>query len=240
MKTLILKLEGPMASFGDVAVDETRPTARHPFKSMIVGLLGSALGYKRTEGGRLEKLQSKILIASRLDRPGQVMTDYQTALTNASDPKKPTFIGKNVWTTRPVNMRTTNNDKNPIQIYRDYLTDVSVTVAVGSKDDELIELLADAVRKPARPLFLGRKACPPTRPLFETVVEADSLHEALATLPDTDGKGGSFSIRTEAAEKHLMSGPYQEFSIRDLKNWDNNFHSNDRPVVEGIMEINFQ
>ncbi|MTH95643.1 type I-E CRISPR-associated protein Cas5/CasD [Roseibium sp. RKSG952] len=237
MKTLILKLEGPMASFGDVAVDETRPTARHPLKSMIVGLLGNALGYKRTEGEKLEALQSSIIVASRLDRPGKVMTDYQTALTNANDPEKPTFIGKNVWTTRPVNMRTTNNDKNPIQIYRDYLTDVSVTVAIGSENAELINLIANAVKKPVRPLFLGRKACPPTRPIFEAVIEADSLHGALATVPDTDGHGGRFSIRTEASEKHLLNGAYREISVRDLKNWKNNFHSDSRRVVEGIMEI---
>jgi CRISPR system Cascade subunit CasD len=78
MKVLILRLEGPLMSFGDVAVDELRPTARHPFKSMIVGLLGNALGVTRLEGDVLEELQASFKMASRIDRPGRVMTDYQT------------------------------------------------------------------------------------------------------------------------------------------------------------------
>ena len=237
MKVLILKLEGPMASFGDVAVDEVRPTARHPLKSMIVGLLGNALGYCRTDHAKLDGLQCAVRMASRLDRVGGVMRDYQTALTNGDDPKKPTFIGKNVWTTRPVNLRTPNNDENPIQIYRDYLTDVSVTVAVHITDDDLLDKTAAAVKKPARPLFLGRKACPPTRPIFEAIVDADSLVGALETLPDTDGKGGHIPVRTEIDELPLLSGTAREFRVRDLKNWTNSYHGAERAVAEGTIEV---
>ncbi|MNU42829.1 CRISPR system Cascade subunit CasD [compost metagenome] len=237
MRVLVLKLEGPMASFGDVAVDELRPTATHPFKSMVVGLIGNAMGYKRTEGGRLEALQAAIRMASRIDRQSKIMTDYQTALTNPNDPKRPSFLGKDVWTSRPVNMRTSNNDKNPIQVYRDYLMDVSVTVAISCTEPGLIDEIAAMIRKPVRPLFLGRKACPPTRPLFEAIIEADGLVDALRLVPDTDRRGGLFPIRVEADERDRMTGGHREFRIRDLKNWTNNFHGSERAVVEGMIEI---
>lgn len=237
MKVLILKLEGPMASFGDVAVDEVRPTATHPFKSMIVGLIGNALGYKRTEGERLESLQDAIRVASRIDRAGGVMTDYQTALTNDQNPLRPTFIGKDVWTSRPVNLRTRNNDKNAIQIWRDYLVDASVTVAVSCDDESFLEFIAAKVKKPERPLFLGRKACPPTRPIFEGMVDAATLVEALRHAPHTEGRAGSYPVRTEASEKGDMKGHWREFLVRDLKNWKNSFHAAERPVVEGLVEI---
>jgi CRISPR system Cascade subunit CasD len=237
MKILILKLEGPLLSFGDVAVDELRPTARHPFKSMIVGLLGNALGYKRVEGKKLDDLQASFSMASRIDRPGRVMTDYQTVMTNENDPAKPTFVGTGGWTSRPVRLRTNNET---IQIYRDYVVDSSVTVAIAFKDEAFLEEVSGKLRRPERPLFIGRKACPPTRPIFESVVEADSLIGALRSYALTDAPvtGQKVSCRTEAGERELVDGHFETMAIRDLKNWNNNYHSTNRQVVECLIEVN--
>ena len=236
MKVLILKLEGPLLSFGDVAVDELRPTARHPFKSMIVGLLGNALGYKRIEGQKLDKLQASFNMASRIDRPGKVMTDYQTVMTTEKDAKNPTFVGTGGWTSRPVHVRSNNET---IQVYRDYVVDASVTVALSFKSEALLEEVAVKLRRPERPLFIGRKACPPTRPIFEASVEVDSLIDALRsyTLTDAPVTGQKVSCRTEAGERDLVDGHSETFAIRDLKNWNNNYHSTNRRVVECLIEV---
>lgn len=236
MKVLVLKLESIMLSFGDVAVDEFRPTARHPFKSMVVGILANALGYKRTDWHKIEDLQSEIKIASRIDREGNLMTDYQIALTNPSNPKEPTFIDRKSWTTKDVLNRTDGNDKNAIQIYRDYLTDASITVAISSSNEEILDKCISAVKKPARPLFIGRKACVPTRPIFEAVTDADSLFEVLSTYPTTDGKE-EVLIRTEGNESHLYEDTCRELLIRDGKDWINGFHAYERPIVEGIVKV---
>lgn len=245
MKVLLLKLEGPMASFGDVAIDELRPTARHPFKSMIVGLLANALGYRRTEPQLMEALQSSIMVASRIDRIGGTMIDYQTAWTSGGDPKtenpkKPSFLRKGGWVSRPVNERTNKNDNSTIQIYRDYLFDVSVTVAITGDDAALIERLGYAIQKPARPLFLGRKACPPSRPLFDGFRDEDSLISALRKHPLTEGaekNGTMFPCRTEAVDLPHSPAAHRILQVRDLKNWANNFHGSARTVVECMIEV---
>ena len=236
MKVLILKLESTMLSFGDVAVDEFRPTARHPFKSMVVGMLSNALGYKRTDWSKIEDLQSGVKIASRIDREGNLMTDYQTALTNPNNPKEPTFINRESWTTKAVLNRTVKNDENAIQICRDYLIDASITVAIASSNEEVLSKCISAVKRPARPLFIGRKTCIPTRPIFEAEANADSLFEVLSTYPTTDGRMEA-SVRTEGNENHLYEEVCREFLIRDEKDWANGFHAYERPVAEGIVKI---
>ena len=44
--------------------------------------------------------------------------------------------------------------------------------------DGLIDALANAIRRPAFPLYLGRRACPPTLPLF-LAVESDPIWEVV-------------------------------------------------------------
>jgi CRISPR system Cascade subunit CasD len=237
MKILILKLEGPLVSFGDVAVDEIRPTAHHPFKSMIVGLLGNALGYRRTDPVSLERLQAGFSMASRIDRPARVMTDYQTVWIGADESSRPSFVKKGGWTSRPVHVRSSGDDT--MQVYRDYLVDTSVTIALSFFEPELFEGVADKLKRPERPLFLGRKSCLPSRPVFEGVVEAGSLIEALQRYALTEGidSKNKVACRTEAFEKSLIGGDCRQLSVRDIKNWANNYHSTNRQVVDCMIEV---
>ena len=46
---LVLRLYGPLAAWGDIACGEVRPTLIHPTKSAILGLLGAALGVRRSD-----------------------------------------------------------------------------------------------------------------------------------------------------------------------------------------------
>ena len=41
---VVFRLAAPLASFGEVAVGERRPTADRPTRSAVIGLLGAALG----------------------------------------------------------------------------------------------------------------------------------------------------------------------------------------------------
>jgi CRISPR system Cascade subunit CasD len=235
MKVIILRLEGPLVSFGAVAVDEVRPTAHHPFKSMIVGLLGNALGYKRTDPESLDRLQAGFIMASRIDRPARLMTDYQTVwMGNVG---RQSFVETGGWTSRPVHVRTAKDDT--IQVYRDYLLDTSVTVALAFADADLGDCVITKLKKPERPMFLGRKSCPPSRPVFEAVVESESLIEALKQYALTDGvdKNGKVACRTEANEAALIDGRFQKLSVRDVKNWTNNYHSTNRQVVDCMIEV---
>jgi CRISPR system Cascade subunit CasD len=114
-----------------------------------------------------------------------------------------------------------------------------VTVALSFETDAMLETVSSKLKQPERPLFIGRKACPPSRPIFEAVVEADSLFSALKayTLSDALPAGQKIAVRTEAAERELIDGPVLSQSLRDLKNWTNNYHSTNRPVVECQIEV---
>jgi CRISPR system Cascade subunit CasD len=49
--------------------------------------------------------------------------------------------------------------------YRYYLADAKFLVALGG-DEELLGQLQQVVRAPRRPLFLGRRSCPPDEPIY--------------------------------------------------------------------------
>ena len=76
---------------------------------------------------------------------------------------------------------------------RDYLHDASFLVALSSGDKELLGQIAGTVREnpwpgnlqsPFWPVFLGRKSCVPSRPLFERLTEEyENAEEAFSREP---------------------------------------------------------
>ncbi|MCC7230144.1 MAG: hypothetical protein IT203_07100, partial [Fimbriimonadaceae bacterium] len=77
---------------------------------------------------------------------------------------------------------------------RDYLHDAAFLVALAGQSS-LIEECVSALREPVWPLFLGRKGCPPTRPLllvdppeYADLESALKLHPRLDSDPKNRGK----------------------------------------------------
>ena len=64
---LILRLQGPLMAFGDMAVDEIRPTDTLPGLSQMTGLIANALGWTFQDRERLQRLQDRLRIAARED-----------------------------------------------------------------------------------------------------------------------------------------------------------------------------
>ncbi|KRL00523.1 type I-E CRISPR-associated protein Cas5/CasD [Liquorilactobacillus capillatus] len=136
MKTLTIRLNAPLQSFGNEATFARRTTWKYPSKSAVIGMLSAAMGYRRNNS-RIADL-NRLKFAVRIDQPGQTMTDYQTVEWK-SDTRKIT--------------------------YRDYLQDAIFVVAVGSEDERLIDTLRTALRHPKFQLFIGRRANTPAGPL---------------------------------------------------------------------------
>ncbi|WP_225047265.1 type I-E CRISPR-associated protein Cas5/CasD [Lacticaseibacillus kribbianus] len=153
MKTLTLELRAPLQSYGDEAAFARRTTFDHPTKSAVVGMLGAAMGYARTDS-RLLAL-NRLQFAVRVDQPGVLTTDYQTVEWKAG--------------TRKIT-------------YRDYLQDARFVVAVGSDDSALIDALAQALRRPRFALCLGRRADPPAGPLAIEVHQGADPVAVLRTM----------------------------------------------------------
>ncbi len=76
MSTLLLRLKGPMQSWGVSSKFDTRTTERAPSKSAIIGMLACALGRRRNES--IDDLNA-LRFGVRIDDEGKLMRDYHTA-----------------------------------------------------------------------------------------------------------------------------------------------------------------
>ena len=74
--TLLLRLSGPMQSWGASSRFKQRATEQVPTKSGVLGLLAAAQGRQRTDD--LQDLAA-LTFAVRVDQPGSLLRDYQTA-----------------------------------------------------------------------------------------------------------------------------------------------------------------
>lgn len=168
---LLLRLEGPLQSWGTRARWDVRDTAPEPTKSGVVGLLGCALGCERGDP-LLEILDASLRFGVRVEAPGRVLEDFQTVTDFL-----PTAAGefKVLGGTKSAAALRNAPDIKPATIIspRFYLEDAAFLVALSAPDDDtgLLSRCADALRRPRWPLFLGRKACPATRPIFDALTK---------------------------------------------------------------------
>jgi len=150
MKTLILKTEG-MSAYGLQTFDVHRRANHFPTRSAVMGLLGAVMGITRDRHQELFALSERLSIAVQVNNCGEKMVDYHTVKDFRSPQGKIQKGG-----TKPT--------------YREYWCDSEHTFAL-SGDEDLIEELRKKVMSPEFSLFQGRKCCPLTRPLFETVID---------------------------------------------------------------------
>lgn len=73
---LVLRLAGPMQSWGVDSRFTRRSTEAFPTKSALVGLLAAAQGRRRSDP--IEDL-AELSVAVRVDQPGQLLHDFHTA-----------------------------------------------------------------------------------------------------------------------------------------------------------------
>lgn len=163
MPTLLIRLVGPMQSWGTSSRFDQRDTGKEPSKSGIVGLLAAALGIDRHNWDDLEPLVG-LSIGVRHDRPGIPRRDYQTAS----------------------NIISANHSKeHPTAVtYRDYLADAAFLVGLESSEIFLLDKIQSALKNPVWPLFLGRKSYVPSEPIWiENGLQDVPLREALGQFP---------------------------------------------------------
>lgn len=150
MPTLLLRLVGPMQSWGTTSRFDQRDTGKEPSKSGIVGLLGAALGIDRENWPDLEPL-TRLKMAIRHDRPGVPKRDYQTAGCATTD----TIIKADG---APA--------KDGVISQRDYLADAAFLVVFEGDNRKLLEKAHASLKNPVWPLALGRKSYIPSEPIW--------------------------------------------------------------------------
>ncbi|MFG1701530.1 type I-E CRISPR-associated protein Cas5/CasD [Nonomuraea sp. NPDC049309] len=154
MSVLLLQLAGPLQAWGAASRFARRTTEAAPTKSAVIGLLAAALGCERTQD--ISDLAA-LRFGVRVDQPGILLRDFQTAhhfVTGEAAPVSERF----------------------------YVAD-AVFVAGVEGDAGLIYTLRQALHKPGFLPYLGRRSCPPSRPVYLSVRDELTVEAALRQEP---------------------------------------------------------
>ena len=247
MEHIILNLEAPLMAFGGETIDNYGVIRPFPAASMLTGLLANALGWRRVEQEKHQALQDRLVFAARIDREpagGVRLTDFQTAQLGAVDKG---------WTTRgrpEGRAGGPNTYKAPHLRYRDYYADMRVTVALRlepAEDDPMLDKLAAALQEPARPLFIGRKPCLPSGPLYGGLVDGDTALAALLKVPvpviETRPQDPPPKLRVQwpsgegVADADIAPNRAEPAMLTDQRNWISGLHGGGRYVRESQIPL---
>jgi CRISPR system Cascade subunit CasD len=172
---LVFQLGATIGSFGVGAGNFSRGTQSSPGHSLIVGLIGAALGLDR-EDARLLDLSDGLRVAVAMDARGPALRDFHTVQS------RPEKRGE-----RPRTRKEALEIGEPYTTLseRDYFCDVLANVAVSRTSGPIsLTEMAQALRRPAFTLYLGRKSCPLALPAAPDLIEAEAAHEALRAYRD--------------------------------------------------------
>lgn len=170
MAILLLRLVGPMQSWGTISRFDQRDTGKEPSKSAVVGLLAAALGIDRQDWDALKPL-TQLSMAVRHDRPGVLRCDYQTAGCARGDAMRKADGSKK------------KDKEGGVVSKRYYLADAAFLVGLEG-EKSLLETVQKALKNPVWPLSLGRKSYLPSEAIwFEDGVQEGSLWQVISSWP---------------------------------------------------------
>lgn len=189
MSTLVLNLVGPQ-SWGISSHFKRRETGSEPSKSGVFGLIEAAMGLDR---GETYPSLDKLYFGVRVDRPGQLEVDFQTA--------------------ESVAMAKGSGHKNEI-LQKFYLADAHFMVALEG-DRAVLETIQEALLSPRRPVYLGRRAFSPICP----IILPDSLQQApleavLATYPWCASHIFSWNFRSVGESLRVVIDDANGYEVR--------------------------
>lgn len=176
MDYLIFQLQAPLSAWGETAVGEYRPSANYPSESALIGLLAAALGIDRSDENQHQTLIAELSFAIGVQSTGRLLRDYQTAQVPGR-----VSLKNRPHRTRRDELNMPKEELNTILSTRDYRQGAACLVAVQTKTDASFSLvdLAQAIQQPKFVLYLGRKTCPPSLPLWPQVVAAENALQAM-------------------------------------------------------------
>lgn len=176
MNVLLLRLSGPMQSWGVQSRFSVRDSGLEPSKSGVIGLLCAALG--RPRQAPVTDLAA-LKMGVRVDKEGRLAYDFHTA--------------QNV-------LKASGGIKDTEPSRRYYLADAKFLVGLAGADLALLTQIQQALHQPVWPLYLGRKAFVPG----ETVLLADGLHADCELLTALKGYVRLHPDATEAGNRRRI------------------------------------
>jgi len=174
MDYLVFRLYGPLASWGDIAVGDTRRSEYYPGRSALLGLLGAALGITRDQDSEQQALNMGYQFAIKQLCSGATLRDYHTV-------QAPDSVGKQCYYTRRDELVTGHDRLGTVLSSREYRCDSKWLVAVKATEQARWTLaeLATALKKPRFQLSLGRKTCVLSAPLAPRLYTGPGYKAAL-------------------------------------------------------------
>ena len=168
MATLLLRLAAPLQAWGSDSKFNIRNTEREPTKSGVIGMIAAAKGIQRNDSPELLEPLVKLKFGIRVDREGKLLKDFHMVHEYKNGKMDDSHL-----TTRY------------------YLSDAVFLAALESDSREYLEEIADALKRPVYPLFLGRRSCPITLPLIIGISD-ESLVDALENAEPLAECNGNF------------------------------------------------
>ena len=169
MTGFVLRLAGPLQSWGEHSAFGDRDTLGFPTRSGIIGIFAAAQGLRR--GEPLDQY-APLKFTVRVDQPGVHVVDFHTAGGGLPRERSiPTAGGGR-----------RGEGKATIVTRRMYLADAAFTVAVEGPDD-LTRQIAAALRSPRWQPYLGRRSCPPDQPMLLRAHAGDPVQELRQRVP---------------------------------------------------------
>ena len=214
-QTLLLRLAGPMQSWGTQSRFSIRDTGLEPSKSGVFGLLCAALGAPRDDEETLQRLREGLTMGVRVDREGVMKKDFHTA--------------------KDVSKASGSGTKDTEISDRWYLADADFLVGLESEDEALLLALNKALAQPVWQISLGRKSFVPAKPMLEPDAliplplpllnalktygwKTDRKEKAPARLRVAiDAKAAEDHWQTEIRQDVPLSFASRSFTIRQVK-----------------------
>jgi CRISPR system Cascade subunit CasD len=227
---LLIRLSSPLIAFGGEAIDNFGVIRDFPALSMVTGLFANALGWDRGDDALHDRLQARLRMGARLEVPGSRLTDFQTAQLGANDK------GWTTWGTAEERRGGAASYDSPHLRFRDYHADLTALLAIRlepADEAPTMDAIAQALDRPQRPLFIGRKPCLPVGRLVAGWIEADAILQALQLAPLAIGAQG-MRAQWPDGEGQLLGDRVMD--VCDERNWTSGVHGGWRPVREGFIK----
>ncbi|RSO50660.1 type I-E CRISPR-associated protein Cas5/CasD [Streptomyces sp. WAC 06725] len=199
---LVLRLAGPLQSWGAQGAFNVRDTRPEPTKSGVTGLLAAALGLPR--GAPLDELTA-LRMGVRADVPGTLLRDYHVVSDFRGTPLPQAGVSAKGT------QRSTAPAKYTHVTSRYYLQDALFVVALEGRP-ELLHRLVAAVRAPRFFLALGRRSCPPTQPIV-LGIESGRLESVLRDLPWQASDRAKSSYAYKLGRRRGLDGPFRPATV---------------------------
>jgi CRISPR system Cascade subunit CasD len=181
--TLLLRLAGPMQSWGTNSRFKIRDTGLEPSKSGVLGLICAAMGKARDENKpdqigfpKLAELTA-LRMGVRVNREGVMKKDYHTS---GGCHRK----GENYGV-----VKASGTPGDTVISERYYLSDADFLVGLEGANDQLLQQINEKLANPHWQLFLGRKSFVPGFPVHipDGFLRNTGLEHALQKWPLNNG-----------------------------------------------------